>query len=84
MLSDSASERSSAPLLGGCTKTVGQKAKLLWKNLKEENEQRKTEALHHVTSEEATAITGHGEGGSKSNTQDRKGDKKIAAAFTLF
>ena len=81
--SDEKSERSTAALLDCSKETVGSKAKALWKQLKEENQARKT-SIQYVTPEEATAITGHGENGPKSNTKDGKGDKRIAAAFTFF
>lgn len=81
--SDDKSECSTAPLLGRSKETVGSKAKALWRQLKEEDEVRKT-SIQHVTPEEATVITGHGESGSKSNNKHGKGDKRIAGAFTLF
>lgn len=81
--SDAKSERSTAALLGRSKVIVGSKAKVLWKKLKEEDAERKTN-IQYVTSEEATAITGHGEDSPKSNTKDGKGDKRIATAVTFF
>jgi hypothetical protein len=84
--SDAASERSSAPLLGGSEEkeTVGGRAKQFFHKLKEENENRKKATIQHVTKEEATAITGHGEGGPRSNSKEGKGDGRVVAAFSLF
>lgn len=83
VMSDETSERSTAVLLGGSKETVGNKAKALWKKLKEENEARKTN-IQHVTPQEATVITGYGETGSMSNIKDGKGDKRTASAFIFF
>lgn len=84
--SDAASERSSAPLLGalGEKETVGSKAKHFFQKLKEENEERKKASVQHVTKEQATAITGHGEGGARPDSKEGKGDGRVVAAFSLF
>ena len=52
----------------------------MWKSLKEENTERKEKDIQYISREEATAITGHGD----PNGKDGKGDKRTAAAFTLF
>jgi hypothetical protein len=84
--SDAASQRSSAPLLGalGGKETVASKAKQFFQKLKEENEERKKSSVQHVTKDQATAITGHGEGGARSNSKEGKGDGRVVAAFSLF
>ena len=71
--SDEKSEHSMAALLSGSKETVGSKARTLWKQLKEENKARKTN-VRHVTSKEATAITGYGDNSSKSDNKAGKGD----------
>lgn len=77
------SERSTTALLGRSEQTVGSRAKALWRTLKQENAERKTN-IQHVTPKEATAITGYGENGSKSNVKDGKGDKRTAAVVAFF
>ncbi|KAH9872665.1 hypothetical protein J1614_005059 [Plenodomus biglobosus] len=80
---DAKSEESTIALVDPCDQTFQTKAKDLWKKLKEEIAERKT-TIQYVTSAEATAITGHGENGPKSNAKGRKGDKRIASALALF
>ena len=82
-ISDAKSERSTAALLGGSKETVGSKAKVLWKKLKEENSERKTN-VQYVTSQEATAMTGHGENGRSSGVENGKGDKRAITAVLFF
>jgi hypothetical protein len=80
---DATSERSTTALLGHSEHTVGSRAKALWRTLRAENAERKTN-IQHVTPKEATAITGYGENGPKSNVKDGKGDKRTAAAVGFF
>jgi hypothetical protein len=78
-MDDSKSENSTAALLNGYKEeTVVDKAKALWKNLKEDNEERKQNNIQHVTTNEATAITGHGENAPESDAKKGKGDKRMA------
>jgi hypothetical protein len=76
--SDAQSERSTTALLSGSNETVGTKAKALWKKLKEEDAERKQSNIQHVTHQEATTITGHGENVPGAGTKHGKGDKRIA------
>jgi hypothetical protein len=78
-MDDSKSESLKAALLNGHKEeTVVNKAKALWKNLKEENDDRKQNNIQHVTTKEATAITGHGGDGPESDAKKGKGDKRMA------
>ncbi|KAF3003421.1 hypothetical protein E8E13_001036 [Curvularia kusanoi] len=93
--SDTASIYSTTPLLDSettITATGGKsatstgaraKAKTLWKTLKEEDLARRSE-VKHVTHQEATAITGHGEDAKKHNVKNGPGDKTSPAALFLF
>lgn len=83
---DTASVHSTEPLLGknATTATGGSKAKALWMQLKEEDEERKRENVEYVSEEAATAITGHGKGGARSTSGEGKGDGRAIAAFGLF
>src|SRR5690242_16382290 len=82
--SDAQSEYSTAPLISGNAKpqeeSFGAKAKRFWKEVKEEDRQRREERIQHVSSADATNITGHGENGPKSNAKDGKGDKRMGVA----
>lgn len=80
---DGKSQHSTTGLLGSSQELFSSKAKALWKKLREEDAERKTN-VQHVTFQEATAITGHGENGARSNAKDGKGDKRLAAAVTFF
>lgn len=59
----------------------GAETKSLFQKLKEESRERKEQRAQHVTHDEATRITGYGEGGVKSNKSNGKGDKRSLGAL---
>jgi hypothetical protein len=62
---------------------LSEKAKNLWRKLKDEDMERRENRIQHISHADATKVTGHGEDGPNSNVHvnEGKGDKRSLGAL---